>query len=177
MMAFTERGFVWIKTIENKKQVNKEEYVGSRLRDNILEQEIKLEQIEKVFENAFLTKKEDWEIKAEKYLPSDGQLRELRGQQIQKNISDTFRIDSLKVFQENNDPNVIIEISWKNNIGVRILSIQEFGGLNWFRIHWFLCDSIWLFIYYRKSRKKSSPIFAQRKNLLPCLSKWNQLKR
>lgn len=75
MMAFTERGFIWVKTILGKRAKEEQMQASSQIkrpRDGGAD-DVKWEQVEKAFENVFLTKKEDWEIKIEKYLPTEGQ--------------------------------------------------------------------------------------------------------
>lgn len=69
MMGFTERGFIWVKTIENRRGISGNG--GSASNEIRVEQ---VEQVEKVFENVFLAKKEEWEVKVEKFLPNNSQI-------------------------------------------------------------------------------------------------------
>ncbi|KAL4488390.1 hypothetical protein ABPG72_019240 [Tetrahymena utriculariae] len=116
MMAFTERGFIWIKTIENKKAKqpgNQKEDQFQSSQDSKLQsqndnQEIKYEQVEKVFENIFLIKKESWSLQIEKFLVEK-----------QNRSKDSNKIDNLKVIKENNDSNIIIEINSKQEINAK----------------------------------------------------------
>ena len=62
-----------------------------------------------------MAKKEEWEIKIEKYLPSEEMQMQssfLVNKPQTSNADD--KVESLKVYQENNDPNVMIEVCWRN---------------------------------------------------------------
>ena len=62
-----------------------------------------------------MAKKEEWEIKIEKYLPSEEMQMQssfMANKTVASNPDD--KVESLKVYQENNDPNVTIEVCWRN---------------------------------------------------------------